>query len=238
VLDFPPTPPGAPSPRAAGTDLAGSVVILLIDRTATRGGDHRILADLVARLTGVDPANVTLRQRCPTCREPGHGPIRVSIAAEPGVPTVHVSLARADGTLAMAVTMAGPVGIDLEAITALRRAPVAGALLSSAEARALAGLDPAALDAAVGALWTGKEAVLKAAGVGLRVDPRDLTITLDTGVSPVTGQPVLAAWADAPFPPDRVHLLPLTASAGLVGTVAVVGALRPRPVYLSSAAPD
>jgi 4'-phosphopantetheinyl transferase len=212
---------------APGIDPAGSVVVLLIDRTATTMGDHRILADLVARLTGVGPANVTLHQRCPTCREPGHGPIRVSVAAEPGVPTVYVSLARADGTLAIAVTLAGPVGIDLEAITGLRRAPVAGALLSAAEARALSDLDPTAAAAAVGVLWTGKEAVLKAAGVGLRVDPRDLTIALPPGTPWDAGHGALVDWPDASFELGRVHLLPLAASAGLVGTVAVVCAERP-----------
>jgi 4'-phosphopantetheinyl transferase len=228
VPDFPPTPPGPPGGGSPGIDLSGTVVVLLTERARTRAGDHRMLIDLVGRLTGVAPAAIVLDQVCPNCGEPGHGPFRVGFGAAPdAAPTVHVSLARADGRLAVAVTAAGPVGIDLESIAGLGRAPVAGVILSDTEARALADLDPGAAEEAVAMIWTVKEAVLKAAGVGLRVDPRGLTVALAPPHGPVSAGPVLADWPAAPFPPGRAHLLPLAASAGFVGTVAVVCAERP-----------
>jgi 4'-phosphopantetheinyl transferase len=223
VPDIPLPPPGAP-----GIDLPDTVVVLMTQRARTRAGDHRILVDLVGRLTGVAPAAIVLDQVCPSCGDPGHGPLRVEFAAAPdAVPTVHVSLARAGGRLAVAVTAAGAVGIDLESVRALGRAPLTDTLLSPAEALALADLGHASREVAVGILWTGKEAVLKAAGTGLRVDPRDLTVALAPPHGQASAGPVLADWPAAPFPPSRAHLLPLAATAGFVGTVAVVSAARP-----------
>lgn len=221
----------------AGTDLATTVVVQLAGQAPTKAGDHRRLLALVGRLAGVDPATITLHQVCPNCGQSGHGPLRVAFDTGPdATPTVHVSLARAGGRLALAVTAAGPVGIDLESIAGLGRAPVADVVFSDAEARALAHLEPGAATAAVAVVWTVKEAVLKAAGVGLRVDPRDLTVALPAVGTPAAGRstaapaahsPVLAGWPDSPFPLERMHLLPLPASAGVVGTVAVVCAARP-----------
>jgi 4'-phosphopantetheinyl transferase len=233
-------------------NLAGTVVLQFAHQAPAKAGDHRRLVALVGRLTGVDPASITLEQVCPNCGASGHGPLRVVLGGTAGsAPAVYVSLSRAEGRLALAVTSAGPVGIDLESAAALGRAPVADALVSVAEARALAALDPDDAGAALVSTWTAKEAVLKAAGTGLRVDPRDLTIALPLpGAAPtaagsaarvaaqvaaqladdVTGWPVLADWPAAPFPLDRWHLHPLTpptGTVGLVGTVAVVCAARP-----------
>ena len=237
-------------------NLAGTVVLQFAHQAPAKAGDHRRLVALVGRLTGVDPDSITLEQVCPNCGAPGHGPLRVVLGGTAGsAPAVYVSLSRAEGRLALAVTSAGPVGIDLESVAALGRAPVADALVSVAETRALAAVDPAEAGAALVSTWTAKEAVLKAAGTGLRVDPRELTIALPLpGAAPtaagsaarvpaqvaaqvsaqladeVTGWPVLADWPAAPFPLDRAHLHPLTpptGTVGLVGTVAVVCATRP-----------
>jgi 4'-phosphopantetheinyl transferase len=251
VLDAAPSSSGSP-----GVDLAGTVVVQLTDQASTKAGDHRRLVALVGRLTGTDPATITSHQVCPDCGEPGHGPLRLSFdTGADAPPAVHVSLARAGGRLALAVTMAGPVGIDLESVAELGRAPVAAVVLSDAEAGALAALDPAAAEAAVAVIWTVKEAVLKAAGTGLRVDPRDLTVTLPSAGVPTpasspddtadtaddtaddtagrpAGRPLLDDWPAAPFPLGAVHLHQLTVPAGTVGTVAVVSGTRPALVLL------
>lgn len=243
--------PDAPSPHDLpgdlprngiwAIDLSTTVVVALSDRAATRADDHRALTHLVAQLAGVDGASVVLSQVCTHCGAADHGALRVHLAGETDArPTLHVSLARAAGRLALAVTAAGPVGVDLESVTAVARAPLADALLSPAESDALAGLDPRAAEATLAALWTAKEAVLKAAGVGLRVDPRELTIIPDRSAAP-SGQrspdtndgPRLADWPHAPFPLAEVHLLSVLTSAETVGTIAVVCARRPTLRILS-----
>jgi 4'-phosphopantetheinyl transferase len=201
--------------------LTGSVVVLLGDRGQSRAEEHRALIALVAALTGTPAAAVSLSQVCASCGRSGHGPLRVHGAGA----GVHVSLSRTDSHLALAVTGAGPVGIDLESVAALGRFPVDPVLCSPAESAALSSLPGHAADAARGALWTAKEAVLKAAGVGLRVDPRGL------GFEPVTGgveRMALVRWSGAPVPLDRVHLLPVPAPAGMVASVAVFAFGRPR----------
>lgn len=230
--------PDAPSRDDLPVDLATTVVVVLGTRAATRAEDHRALTHLVARLTGVDAASVALTQVCPRCGQSGHGPLRVELDGA----AVHVSLARSDDRLALAVTAAGPVGIDLESVAALARAPLDDVLLSAAEADAVTRLGPPGSVAAVAVLWTAKEAVLKSAGVGLRVDPRELTITgartADlAGLTPADANDAndaarLVDWPHAPFPLAEVHLLSVVAPPGTIGTVAVVCARRPALLIL------
>ena len=220
--------PSSTHDGSAGLDLSGTVVVTLGDRAATKAGDHVALVALVARLTGVEAASVSLSQVCPNCGETGHGPLRVWLSGDTDAsPTVHVSLARAAGRLALAVTTAGPVGIDLESVSDVARASVAAVLLSPTETDAMRALPGGATEVALADLWTAKEAVLKAAGVGLRVDPRDLTITLGTvaataGAGDGAAHSRLAAWRESPFPLAELHLLPVPTPPGFMATVAIV----------------
>ncbi|QAY72545.1 hypothetical protein ET445_03490 [Agromyces protaetiae] len=114
-----------------------------------------------SRFAGVDPSDpVDLRidARCPDCGR-SHGRPTVTGAPRP----VFVSLAHAGGR-AFAVASAVPVGIDTEPVDvpAERRAAVASAVRDLAPPPV--GVDPLAH-------WTRIEAVLKADGRGLRVDP-------------------------------------------------------------------
>ncbi|QYF72478.1 4'-phosphopantetheinyl transferase superfamily protein [Cryobacterium sp. PAMC25264] len=221
-----------PGSGASAIDLSRTVAVAVGDRAETRAGDHALLAGMVARLTGAAAASVVLTRRCPHCGASDHGPLRVRI---PGFPAVvpRVSLARAGGRLALAVTAAGPVGIDLESLADLARAPLHDVALSPAEAATLATLRPAAAaEAALANIWTTKEAVLKAAGLGLRVDPRELTVTLEPagrpdGPSPRPSDRRTVSWPRAPFPDTDVQLWPVAAPRGTVATVAVVCGERP-----------
>jgi len=243
--------PDAQSPRdrPRSIDLTGTVVVELGTRAPTKAGDHLALSKLVARLVDVDDASVSLTQQCQHCGATDHGALRIHLAGgTKGGPTLHVSLARSGDRLALAVTAAGPVGIDLESVQAVSRAPLTEVLLSPSEADALARLGPPGSEAALAALWTAKEAVLKAAGVGLRVDPRELTIARDrsAGSAGQTSAEVdaqdaqdtdaraknadnqtLVDWPHAPFPLSELHLLSLATRPGTAGTVAVVSARRP-----------
>ncbi|TFD95239.1 4'-phosphopantetheinyl transferase superfamily protein [Cryobacterium lactosi] len=235
--------PGSARPGGSpgAIDLSRTVAVAVGERANTKAGDHALLADLVARLTGVDAASVSLTQRCPRCGAGEHGPLRVRIAGSTsGVP--RVSLARSGDLLALAVTAAGPVGIDLESLADLARAPLDDVALSPAEAVALAPLQPAATAAALATIWTTKEAVLKAAEVGLRTDPRDLSVTLESAGrlhdrSPGPTDRRTVSWPEAPFSVNDVQVWPVAAPPGAAATVVVVCARRPALVMVTAPPP-
>lgn len=117
-------------------------------------------------------------------------------------------------------------GIDLERLRARPRAlEIAQRFFCAEEAAALAALPSAQRDAAFLALWTAKEAVLKATGRGLafgldrlqleappaparilRLDGDDAAAWQLLGLTPATGHVASLAWRGAP---RRVRLLPL-----------------------------
>ncbi|WP_420175617.1 4'-phosphopantetheinyl transferase family protein [Luteococcus sp. OSA5] len=132
---------------------------------------HRLALELVHGLTGQD--DTRLVHACPRCGSSQHGrPVLTGPARG-----VHVSLARdRDHRMTVvAVCPQAPVGVDLEArgvadfdgFDAVARHPREG------------GLDATRL-------WVRTEAVLKAHGVGLGVDPR--TVRVDRSPVVVAGQ--------------------------------------------------
>ncbi|MFC3549830.1 4'-phosphopantetheinyl transferase family protein [Lysobacter cavernae] len=97
---------------------------------------------------------------------------------------LHTSLSHADGVAAIAVTAAGPIGVDIEA---MRRASVmpeiAERVCHPVEALALRGIAAQERAAALLQLWVRKEALLKAAGIGLACEMNSFTAPL--GVQPL-----------------------------------------------------
>ncbi|ROR66837.1 4'-phosphopantetheinyl transferase family protein [Agrococcus jenensis] len=135
-----------------------------------RGGADagRALArTLVAELAGVDAASVSIVQRCPDCGGP-HG--RPVVMAPPEARGVAVSLAHAGARHVAAARRGGRIGVDAE----LREA-------APGRVEALRGLlrrdDELPCDDDLLRRWTRIEAVLKADGRGLRVEPA--TVVLD-----------------------------------------------------------
>ena len=115
---------------------------------------HRLL---LGRALGCQPADVLLHRDglgCP--RLPG------DIAC--------TSLSYAQGFIALALTTSGPVGVDIEPRGRAAVMPgIARCVCHASETIALAARDETARAAAMLALWVRKEALLKAAGVGLAV---------------------------------------------------------------------
>jgi 4'-phosphopantetheinyl transferase len=130
----------------------------------------------------------TVTQHCPDCGGDHGRPV----VAEPGR---WVSLSRAGGLVTVAFSTAGPVGVDLESSEAVSRHPAQGLRHPDA------------------AEWTTKEAVLKADGRGLRVDPAELVVA--------GGR--LVEWAGCPVPLAHVQLHHFAVTDDLVGTVAWFG---------------
>lgn len=120
--------------------------------TALAYACHRLL---LAQRLGCAPAAVPLirdSQGCP--RLPGT--------------TLHTSLSHASGWVAIAVSGHGPVGVDIEPSWRTREMDeIAACVCHPRELARMAALPMAGRDHELLALWVRKEALLKAAGIGL-----------------------------------------------------------------------
>lgn len=183
-----------------------------------------VLRGLVARRLGTAPDDVRLgRSPCPSCGGP-HG--RPAVLAADGVPdpALHVSLSRSGPVVAVAVSEHGAVGVDVERVARTAFAGFAAVALHPDERPAVeaGGFEARARS------WVRKEAALKAAGVGLVVDPSTVVVTPPGTPAGLVRWPLrpprLQAWA-LPLPaPADVALADVLAPEGWVACVAV---LRP-----------
>lgn len=84
---------------------------------------------------------------------------------------VHTSLSHADEFIALAISRAGPVGVDIEPMTRKDMLPeMAASICTPEEKLELDQLDAEARGLGLLAMWVRKEALLKAAGLGLSVE--------------------------------------------------------------------
>lgn len=197
-------------------------------RATTTATDHAALAALVAARLASEPSTgfrrghvvhvseIEIAHRCSHCGSSRHGQPYVAAPLHLAG-TVHVSLSRAGTWLALAVSRTGPVGIDLEEISAVRRAGFDDVAFNPTERAELALLDTAAADHARAVFWTRKEALLKLTGDGLRVDPRELTASLWESA------PLL--WPRAPLDMTTVQISPVHIDPVRVGDATLVGTL-------------
>ncbi|WP_406282070.1 4'-phosphopantetheinyl transferase family protein [Embleya sp. NBC_00896] len=168
---------------------------------------RRVLADRL----GVRPADVTFDTTCRLC---GCSQGKPRLAAGPA--GLDFSISHAGERVVLAVVEGAEVGVDVERIVAVE------GTMSAAELAAQARLSAA--ERAVDAItrWTRKEALLKAYGLGLTVDPRRLTVT---GAGEPPG---LVAWSAAPDgehphrEQDAVRMYDLVPGAGYAATVALL----------------
>ena len=116
-----------------------------------------------------------------------------------------VSLSRVGSLVAVAVTDVAAVGLDIESVASVARAPVADVLLHPSETASSHGK--------LARLWCAKEAVLKAAGVGLRVSPSLLAFAGAT----------LASWPSELGFDEAPGVEWFALDDDVVGAVAVVG---------------
>jgi 4'-phosphopantetheinyl transferase len=164
---------------------------------------HDLLRAEAARFHQVPLAAIVLAHECPRCGSTEHGRPYLPATATIRHPA-SISLARAGEMSVVAVTDAGPVGVDVEAEGA---AGFAGFddVARHPDERATGSSDPTRT-------WVRKEVLLKAHGLGLAVDPRDVALDETGGI---------AAWGSSYPAPGQVWLRDLEVP-GHVVAVAVL----------------
>jgi phosphopantetheinyl transferase len=128
----------------------------------------------LAERVGAAPGELVFDTWCELHASPHGKPRVVEPAAE-----LDFSLSRAGPRLLLAVS-AAPVGVDVERQDRDIEVGVARIAFADDERAELEGAGPDAFLAC----WTRKEAVLKALGHGLAVDPKSVSVTFLDGVAP------------------------------------------------------
>jgi 4'-phosphopantetheinyl transferase len=123
----------------------------------SRSGARQLLADAAAHLLGTDPSQIVVS------RDSSGRP-----AIEAATGQAWVSLSYGPGVLAVAASLAGPVGIDIETTATAEVLRLADRWFDASEASWLRNRPAADQPAAFLLLWTAKEALGKALGIGLR----------------------------------------------------------------------
>lgn len=198
-----------------------SVTVSIAPR-GTPDEDRARIVPLATGLLGPDAAPLTLIRRCSHCGG-AHGRPSL-VAGTKSVTPPHASLSRAGDHTAIAVSTDGPVGVDIESVDA-----VAAADLTVFAEDDLDG-DPRISRALA---WTAKEAVLKAAGVGLREDPEAVVVRVTADGITVT------AWPRSIVPLRDIHVTELAdLPGGLVGVVAVFAQTAPPVLQNQEISPE
>ncbi|MEM9232680.1 MAG: 4'-phosphopantetheinyl transferase superfamily protein [Pseudomonadota bacterium] len=125
------------------------------------------------------------------------------------------SLSRSEDLGAVVIATAGRVGIDIEKDRPVPEASaIASDFFSEEEREALRATSAEGLQGHFLRLWTAKEALTKAAGLGLSADLSSFTVNCDDPARPklTAGEP--------PFAPEDWHLAALCGDAGWVGSLA------------------
>ncbi len=186
--------------------------------------DHELLVDSVAAFAGVPASAVQLTVHCARCGSAQHGKPQVAAPRTAAGSPLQASLSRTVGLEAVAVTDVAPLGLDIERVDRVARAPID---LHPREQAALLRLPDAERAERRTLLWTAKEAVLKATGQGLTIDHAALELTVSA-----RGAVALAAWPDqlALREPPQISVFPLAA-----GVLAAVALLSTTPVTVQVA---
>lgn len=143
---------------------------------------------------------------------PGGKPV---LLPDPGLPALAFSVGHADDLYGVAVGTAARIGFDVEGRREVPRAEaIARRWFGEAESRVLDGLERDARQRAFIRLWTGKEALAKRHGAGLRLMMRGDVAELDTVAAEREGR---LRWI-AP----REEYLVAVASSDVVERIAVV----------------
>ncbi|MDN3294477.1 4'-phosphopantetheinyl transferase superfamily protein [Streptomyces ficellus] len=171
---------------------------------------HALVRQLVAAQLGTGPREVVFTQVCRHCDRPEpHG--------KPGLAdsSLEFSLSHSGDRVAVALSLAGPVGVDIEETA--RQPDLPQTVLAAVERAELERLPAGRRALGFTRYWARKEAVLKATGDGLMVEPALLTVS-------APGAPAaLLEWRKRAEPHRAVRLHDVDVGNGYRAAVAVLG---------------
>ena len=226
----------------------GSVRVRIFTDAVVLGdpGNDRLLRRAVAETSGCALESVVLERHCRYCGAEHGKPLVLSPMPDAPSPTPGVregevvadrwqaSVARCPGRVVVAIAAGVPVGVDVESIERMRRAPVDDVAFHPHELKQLGRLKGASAERARAQLWTRKEAVLKATGEGLRVDLARIRFAGVGEENPRRGVRIVS-WPQDSTHPGSVRLRDLDFGGGLVGAIA---ALTDRALAIEFADPE
>ncbi|WP_250627212.1 4'-phosphopantetheinyl transferase family protein [Pinirhizobacter soli] len=167
---------------ASATDFTGefnAARMMLDDSERARAGRFRFARDADTYLV----AHALWRSALSLALGTHHVPLTFSEAGQPMLPGTGLatSLSHTGHFIAIAIAMAATVGLDIERDPPRRKLQaLAPSICTPREHAAVMALAIDTREDALLALWTRKEALLKAYGTGLRMDPA--TIDADGGI--------------------------------------------------------
>ncbi len=112
-----------------------------------------------------------------------------------GVARASLSLTHGGGYVAVAVNFSGRVGIDVEGRRPLNSALVETTMAAEERIWIDAAPDTPSREERFAHLWVLKEALCKAAGMGLAIDPLDMCFSIENGRARLVRSPVAGAWS-------------------------------------------
>lgn len=197
---------------------------LAADRRRPYLAAHALARIATGRLLDIPPGRVRFTAACQRCGGAGHGKPRIEGSR------LDLSITRRLGRVGVAVTRGIPVGLDVEGEAARRvTSSLTRGVLNEQERATFALLPEDRRWSGLLRYWTRKEAVLKAVGHGLAVQPGAVA------VSGPDEPPCLLAWPAGLPATTAVHLHDAHPGAGHLGAVACVGKRLPVTEHDASA---
>jgi 4'-phosphopantetheinyl transferase len=180
---------------------------------AMRAATRRVLA----RYLGADPRELRFDRTCKHCGA-GHGKPVLACPVEVGLQAgLDFSVSRSGSLGAVAAARGVTIGVDVESA----RAPIAldgliRRVLTEDEVHEFRRTPSTRRHLAFLQRWTSKEAVLKATGHGLAIDPRSLVVAVEPGGAlclAEAGHVRAEEWKLVPLDPDPDHVATLAVHA-------------------------
>jgi len=181
---------------------------------------HRLIECEGLPTFGADVGEASVTNHCAVCGSSEHG--RPALTPLQGRATPHVSISYAQDLTMVALTEAGPVGVDVERIDATESFTHFDAVVTHEDERTTEMRSRTVT-------WVRKESLLKATGLGLRVDPRLIRL------SEPDESPELITWAAPDRPDGPVWMCDVEVTTEHVAAITVLGAAERPPLAVRRA---